>query len=117
MQEEYGAFAIFPEIPSSCRTWYLCESYGRAVGNEYGYESTDYLAIRDFTRPAKPNEIADTVKWLHKDGYRNLIIRQRESSAMREKRKVEWGRLRSWAENPEDVPRHWQDHGGEGGHP
>lgn len=81
--------AVFPEIPSDTRSWYLCEAYEH-IGQHGACDYQD--AILPQTVPAKPEEYAELFQELSKIGY-NLVVYRRETPQMREVRRREWHRI------------------------
>ena len=81
--------AVFPEIPSDTRSWYLCESYEH-VGQHGGCNYQD--AILPQTVPARPDEYQELLQELSEIGY-NLVVYRRETSQMREIRRRMWNQF------------------------
>lgn len=80
--------AVFPEIPARSSDWYLYQSY-----SHHGQHSAaNPQVILTKTRPAGEEEYAKLKRELERMGYK-LIVRKRETQAMRKAREDEW---KSW---------------------
>lgn len=82
-----GVFALFPELPHCKDKPWLCQSYEH-VGQ---HGAADYGNCIGMSRPAKPAEYAELLAELSEPypgfGYR-LLVRQKETQAMRNKRRA-----------------------------
>ena len=82
-QNEGGdVYALFPECPFGDN---FCMSF-QHVG---GHSAADYQGCIERSRPAKPEEYADLLAELIRIGYDDLVVRERATREMHDRRNRE----------------------------
>jgi hypothetical protein len=78
-----GVFALFPEDPADF-SGRLCTSYEH-VGQHC---EANYNSCMARSRPATPSEYASLLGELRTIGYKNIVIRQRATAEMHDRRRA-----------------------------
>jgi hypothetical protein len=78
-------FALFPETPGGAYGEDFCMSY-QDLG---GHAAADYQGCVARSRPARPDEYTPMLARLSEMGYEGLVVRERATREMHERRRRE----------------------------